>query len=114
MKKSLIVLIVSCIIMQAPAFSQHTQRMPPSWVSDKGWWVVESNIHSPKQHIVYFYNNDGVLVYKEKLEGIRLKPQKEATKMQLKEVLEALVLAWEKQHVLKENESLVVNRLRKK
>lgn len=100
--------------MKAPAFAQQIKHMPPSWVSDKGWWVVESNIHSPKQHIVYFYNNEGVLVYKEKLEGIRLKPEKAAIKMHLKEVLEASVLAWEKQHLLKENESLVVNRLRKK
>ena len=113
MKKLLFVLI-TCTIMQAPAFSQRIQRMPPSWVSDKGWWVVESNIHTPKQHIVYFYNNEGVLIYKEKLEGIRLKPEKEATKMHLKEVLEASVLCWEKQHLLKENESLVINLLRRK
>lgn len=105
---------MTCALIKASAVAQQIQRMPPSWVSDKGWWVVESNIHSPKHHIVYFYNNEGILVYKEELEGIRLKPQKEATKLQLKEVLETSVLAWEREHQLKENESLVVNRLRKK
>jgi hypothetical protein len=34
--------------------------------------------------------------------------------MQLKQVLETTVLAWEKQHPLKENEALVASQLRKK
>ena len=100
--------------MHAAVFSQNNQHSTPRWVSDKGWWVVESNIHTPKQNIVYFYNNDGILVYKEKIEGLRLNPAKRIIKMELKQVLETSVLAWEKQHQPKENESLVVNRLRKK
>jgi hypothetical protein len=51
-------------------------------------------------------------VYKEKIEGLRINPSKKITKIQLKQVLETTVLAWEKQHRLKENEALVVNRLR--
>jgi hypothetical protein len=86
----------------------------PRWTSDKGWWVVESNIHNPRQHTIYFYNRDGVQVYKERLEGIRLNLRKAEIKMQLKQVLEASVIAWEKQHTNRENEALVMNRLRKK
>ena len=102
------------LVMHSAVFAQSSQPSTPKWVSDKGWWVVESNIHSPKQHIVYFYNNDGTLVYKEKVEGLRLNPNKRIIKMELKQVLETSVLAWEKQHQSKENESLVINRLRKK
>jgi len=114
MKKQLLVTLLFGLGIQAALFAQNKPRNAPEWVSEKGWWVVESNIHAPKQHIVYFYNNDGVLVYKEKIEGLRINPSKKITKMQLKQVLETTVLAWEKQHRLKENEALVVNSLRGK
>jgi hypothetical protein len=114
MKKQLLVTLLLGLGIQAAIFAQDKLRNAPEWVSEKGWWVVESNIHAPKQHIVYFYNNDGVLVYKEKIDGLRINPSKKITKMQLKQVLETTVLAWEKQHQLKENEALVVSELRKK
>jgi hypothetical protein len=114
MKKQLLVTLLFSLVMQAAIFAQNKPRNAPEWVSEKGWWVVESNIHVPKQHTVYFYNNDGVLVYKEKIEGLRINPAKTITKMQLKQVLETTVLAWEKQHRLKENEALVASQLRKK
>ncbi len=37
----------------------------PKCVSEKGYWVAESNIHTPKVNTIYFYNNDNVMVYKE-------------------------------------------------
>jgi hypothetical protein len=114
MKKQLLVTLLLSFGIQAAIFAQDKPRNTPEWVSEKGWWVVESNTHTPKQHIVYFYNNDGVLVYKEKIDGLRINPSKKITKMQLKQVLETTVLAWEKQHQLKENEALVVNSLRGK
>jgi hypothetical protein len=114
MKKQLLVTLLLGLGIQAAIFAQNKPRNAPEWVSEKGWWVVESNIHAPKQHIVYFYNNDGVLVYKEKIEGLRINPSKKITRIQLKQVLETTVLAWEKQHRLKENEALVVNSLRGK
>lgn len=113
MKKNLFVTLIMGILIQTVALAQNNTRVTPDWVSDKGWWVVESNIHTPKQHIIYFYNNDGVLVYKEKIEGMRIKASKRTTRMQLKKVLETSVLAWEKHHKLTENEELVVNGLRK-
>ncbi len=68
----------------------------PRWVSDKGYWVVESNIKSPKDHIIRFYNTDNVLVYKETLMGVKLNPEKTNVKMKLKKILESSVMAWEK------------------
>ena len=114
MKRSSFLMFAICLCMQTAVFAQDNRTSDPAWVSNKGWWVVESNIHTPKQHIVYFYNNDGTLVYKENVEGLRLNPNKRIIKMELKQVLETSVLAWEKQHQSKENESLVINRLRKK
>jgi hypothetical protein len=86
----------------------------PEWASAKGWWVVETATRSPKQQIVYFYNREGVLVYKEKLDGIRLNPEKRKTKMHLKQALEAAVVGWEKEEKVSDSGSLVVNCLKGK
>jgi hypothetical protein len=114
MKKHLFVTLLAGLLIQAGLFAQNKAQDVPEWVSDKGWWVVESNIHSPKKHIVYFYNNDGVLVYKEKIDGLRINAAKKATKLQLKKVLETSVLAWEKKQELRENQALVIDCLRQK
>lgn len=114
MKKNCLVTLIMVFLFQAVALAQDKSRVSPDWVSDKGWWVVESNIHTPKQHIIYFYNNDRVLVYKEKIEGMRINASKRATRLQLKQVLETSVLAWEKKQELRENQSLVINCLRQK
>ncbi|WP_276502434.1 hypothetical protein [Terrimonas pollutisoli] len=30
----------------------------PAWVSEIGYWVVETNINSPKNHVISFYTNE--------------------------------------------------------
>lgn len=62
MKTKLIITGIIGLLMQTAVFAQDNTGVSPEWVSEKGWWMVESNIHSPKQHTVYFYNNVGVLV----------------------------------------------------
>jgi len=70
------------------SFAQEEQPTTiPRWVSDKGHWVVESNIHSPLDHIIWFYNNDNVLIYKETVSGIKLNPDKRKVKMKLNKML---------------------------
>jgi len=78
----------------------------PRWVSDKGYWVVESNINFPRNHIIRFYNADNVLVYKETLAGVKLDPERTKIKMKLKKVLESSVVTWEK--VKKSNEEMAL------
>jgi hypothetical protein len=112
MKKQLMVSLIAGLLFQASAFAQ--SKGSPEGVSEKGWWVIESNVHSPKKNIVYFYNNDGVLVYKEKIEGIRINPSRKTTRMQLKQVLESAVVTWDQKHTLQEDRELVANQLKKK
>jgi hypothetical protein len=112
MKKQLMVSLIAGLLLQVSTFAQ--SKGSPEGVSEKGWWVIETNIHTPKKNIVYFYNNDGVLVYKEKIEGIRINPSRKTTRMQLKQVLESAVVTWEQKHKLQEDQELVANSLRKK
>lgn len=106
------IVIIGLLIVQAAVIAQEeaTVARPttPRWASEKGYWVVESNIKTPRQYTIRFYNNDQVMVYKEQLQDITLKMEKRKVKMNLKRVLEAAVLAWEKQRQVKENEGWVV------
>lgn len=67
----------------------------PSWVSTKGYWVVQSNKQSPKEAVVYFYNNDNILVYKKEVHDQKLNLKREKTLQQLKASLEDAVHAFE-------------------
>jgi hypothetical protein len=76
-------------------FQQERRPRFPGWVSEKGYWVIESNIKSPLDHVVKFYDNENNLVYKESLTGIKMNPEKRKVKMKLKKILESAVLAQE-------------------
>jgi hypothetical protein len=90
------------------SFAQDEKPHTPRWVSDKGYWVVESNIHTPLDHIIRFYTNDNLLIYKETLSGVKLNPDKRKVKMKLKKVLESAVLVWEHKKVPEENKNYVI------
>ncbi len=71
----------------------------PAWVSELGYWVVETNINSPKNHVISFYTNDNILMYKETLEDVKLNPERRAVKMKLKKALESSVISWYHQKI---------------
>ena len=91
---------------------EQTTPRSPRWISEKGYWVVESNVHTPYHSIIHFYNNDNAQVYKEEVNGVKINLEKSRTKMRLKKILEQSIVAWEKDHSLKENEQWVVNALK--
>jgi hypothetical protein len=92
---------------QLPASKEVTKPKVPRWVSDKGYWVVESNINFPRNHIIRFYNADNILVYKETLTGMKLNPERTRIKIKLKKVLESSVVTWEKAKKSNEEMALV-------
>lgn len=110
-------LLAACLLTAGTVWAQEQETATaaplstPRWASEKGYWIVESNIHTPRQYTIRFYNNDQVLVYKEKVQGQTLKLSRKKVKMNLKKVLETAILAWEKQPQLKENEGWVSNGL---
>ena len=60
---------------------------PPKWMSHKGYWVIESNIKTPKKATVYFYNNNHKLVHKENIDGKRLNTNRRAVCKRLEAIL---------------------------
>lgn len=87
---------INCLAQDEPA-----ERPIPRWVSDKGYWQVVSNIKDPENFVVYFFNNEGVVVYQEKVEGVKLDLKKKKNLMRLKRELEQSVVAWEKHGIPK-------------
>lgn len=106
-------ILIVLAMAQVPVVAQHSNVIP-NWVPESGYWVAENNMHQPKRYTIYFYTNDRVLVYKEKIEGIDLDLQSRKVQMRLKKVLEKSLQAWQKQHRAKENEGLVINLLQGK
>jgi len=95
-KYSLLTALLFFLVVTASA----QQQKIPNWLSPTGYWVVESKKQSPRDHIIWFYNNEHTLVYKETLTGTRLHTNRRKVRLKLKEVLETSVTAWEnnKQH----------------
>jgi hypothetical protein len=84
----------------------------PRWLPENGNWMVETNIHKPLYSVIYFYTNEGEIIYKETLEGMKLNLDKKKVKMRLKKVLDAALVAWYKNKALVEEQSWVVNSFR--
>lgn len=121
MKKQLSLLGLSFVLAGFVnlAFTQDEEGPPPqkivtpNWVSEKGYWVIENNVHTPKSSTVYFYTMDNVLVYKEKIEGLKINVKKTKVCMKLKAALEGAVTVWNATHIAKENETLVATALKR-
>ena len=119
MKKQFHLLVFTLLLLGTSliSFAQEeptaVKPKPPRWVSEKGYWMVESNIHQPRQSCVYFYTNDNVLVHKQNITGTRLKLNKTRTKMRLKKALESIMIAREAGKSIGNPEEWVASLLRR-
>jgi len=109
--KSISTLVIVLALAYMPARSQHEPPKAPSWLTGSGFWVVENNGRTPRHHILYFYNDAHVLIYKETIEGVKLNLQSARVKKKLKRILNKSLLAWQKHQQAKENEELAKNLL---
>ena len=104
------------LVTSAGSFAQdEAESIPqriPRWISDKGYWVVQSNVKTPLNSVIHFYNNDNVLVYREKVDGVKINLNKSRIKMRLKRILEQSIVAYEKNQVLREDRQWVAKALR--
>lgn len=106
MKKKIMSSLAATLVLlfSFSAFSQDAARVP-AWLSDKGYWVIETHLMQPKQATIRFYNNEHVLVGISTISGTRLNIKKNKVKMQLKAMLEASLLQWAKRQNVKEDDS---------
>ena len=81
MKKAILILVLSSMAIVAGA----QQKVA---MSDKGWWVIENNVHARKQCVVKFYDNASKLVYQETITGKKLRINNDRTRAALNDVLQ--------------------------
>ena len=79
---------------------------------DDGFWVVQNNVASPKQSVVYFYSTDQTMIYKEEISGVRINLNKRKTVKRLNAALREAVLAWNQKKGIEANSYFVYNRLK--
>ncbi len=84
-------ILITCSVTNAQHQPDGNTPVKPRWYSDKGYWLVESNISTPENAIVSFYTADRRLVYKEQVSGVVLDCNKRKTLMKLKRTLEKVV-----------------------
>ena len=117
MKKtsSIVCILITALLLSAKGWAQVEPeiRAVPEWVSDKGYWMMENNVKTPDTFTVYFFNNEGTMVYKEKVEGVKLTIKNRKTLMRLRRVLDQSVVAWERHHLIKDDSTLVVALLKR-
>ncbi|HTL07146.1 MAG TPA: hypothetical protein VL307_02775 [Chitinophagaceae bacterium] len=105
-KMNFLLATVFCLCISSLAFSQNDHSIP-AWVSEDGYWVMEGNVHQPRQHTVRFYTNDHILVGSASIDSKKLNVKRKRVKMQLKEMLEASLLAWSEKKAADTMQSVV-------
>jgi len=91
------------------AAAQTTKAQSPSWVPDKGYWVTESTKSNPRHTIIRYYLDNGQLIHTETINGTVVKINRNKVKMELKQHLQQVVVAWENGHPLQDTATLAWN-----
>jgi hypothetical protein len=101
---SLILTFLSVIAFSVAQAQETTQPLQP-------YWVIESNVNTPRQSTVYFYTARHELMYKEQVEGKKLNVNRRKIVKRLNEALNETVIAWQKEKAVKVNEYILAKRL---
>ena len=109
MKKKIVQFITAgiCMFISFASYSQQNDRSMPAWVSEKGYWVIEGNVHHPLQNIVRFYNNQHVMTGMAEINTKKLNVKRKKVKMQLKSMLETSVQTWASRQAVSGDSNLV-------
>lgn len=113
MKKLTFTALSTCALLLVAATDTKAQKKtdPP----DVGHWQVVSNIHNKKAANVQFYNNDGMLMYEEKIHGKKLNPARKKVAHDLNSALVEAHATWMKdQYAVVNQKDLFTKRLKPK
>lgn len=113
LKKILLTIFIATSLVSTAQKNETRSTKTPRYVSEQGYWVIESNVKQPKSSIVYFYNLQQQLVYKEEVTGIRLNVNRTKVKMRLKKALELAIAVNEKKKQWPKDEKIIAGIFRK-
>jgi hypothetical protein len=103
-----------CACGVASAQVETVNRRTPRFVSEKGYWVIKSNINQPREAVVYFYTLQHELVYEEEVKNAKLNINRSRVKMRLKKALEQAIAIHERGGPGSKDEKIIASLFRKK
>ncbi len=106
MKKNFYLLLVLCFTISV---SKLYAQQPPLQLQP--YWNIESNVKTPKSSTVYFYTAHHELMYSENINSRNLNVGNRKTVKELNAALKEVVLAWQSERYIKENQQIVAKRL---
>ncbi len=110
MRKLLSLLMVSLMVTTAVLAQEPEETTPtPKWISEKGYWIIESNVKTPTTSIIHFYDINNNKIYSEKVEGVQLNLKKRKTLMLLKKALDESLIAYANTKRARQDVDLVKN-----
>lgn len=77
----------------------------------QGYWVVENNIKTPKESVIYFYTPDHQLMYKESFSGKKIRTSQPRVVKKLNAALQEVSLSWNKSKEQNALKAVVASRL---
>jgi hypothetical protein len=108
MKKTISILALT-VVMVSFAICNVSAQTNKTTFQQNGYFVLESNKTDKKATTVRFYNDNNVLVYEEKVTGVKFNLNRTKTLDKLNEGLEKALLAWnEKQETLRRKDWVAV------
>jgi hypothetical protein len=108
--KTTLILLIFFIFLGNSTLKAQSKSEAPKWMCEKGYWVILSNVKTPKNCTIYFYTTQHQLVYKEVVSGKRINIEKTSIRKHLEAVLNQAIAAWQKEGIVKENQQLVITR----
>lgn len=113
LKNSLLAALFICGSLTASAQEKTGPVKTPRFLSEKGYWVIKSNVKQPKETVVYFYNLQNKLVYEEELKNVNLNIKRTKVKMRLKRALEQAIATHERGELAAKDDKIVAAIFRK-
>lgn len=113
LKNSILASVFTFATVAVLAQEEPKHNKLPRFVSEKGYWVIKSNVKQPKEAVVYFYDLQHGLVYKEELKNVNLNINRTKVKMRLKKALEQAIAAQERGDLRIKEEKIIAAVFRK-
>jgi hypothetical protein len=91
MKKNIIALLVTLFYL---TYSSSLSAQKQKYVPEKGHWQLVSNIRDKKTVTVQFYTNEGIKMYEETLNNVRMNVSRKKVRKQLYYALKEAYGEW--------------------